>query len=83
MLKPYKDCCHVTVRYGNAGMSAPQQPRKDTSGFAVGVRVRHARFGEGVVTAMRGAGANVIITVSFEKAGNKDLAAALAPPEIL
>ena len=41
------------------------------------------RFGDGVVTARRGAGGNVIITVNFEKAGNKDLAAALAPLEIL
>ncbi len=73
-----------SVRFGNAGTTAaPQAPRKDTSGFAVGVRVRHARFGDGVVTAMRGAGGNVIITVNFEKAGNKDLAAALAPLEIL
>ena len=71
------------VRFGNAGASAPQQPRKDTSGFAVGVRVRHARFGDGVVTAMRGTGGNVIITVRFDKAGNKDLAAALAPLTIL
>ena len=70
------------VRFGNAGAPAAQQARKDTSGFAVGVRVRHARFGEGVVTAVRG-GANVIITVKFEKAGNKDLAAALAPLEIV
>ena len=71
-------------RFGNAGVtSAPQQPRKDTSGFAVGARVRHARFGEGVITAMRGAGGNVIISVKFDKAGNKDLAAALAPLEII
>ncbi len=70
-------------RFGNAGVSAPQQPRKDTSGFAVGVRVRHARFGDGVVTAMRGTGGNVIVTVNFEKAGNKDLAAALAPLQII
>ena len=83
LARPAPSPSSAPVRYGNAGMGAPQQPRKDTSGFAVGVRVRHARFGEGVVTAMRGAGTNVIITVSFEKAGNKDLAAALAPLEIL
>lgn len=72
------------VRFGNAGnTAAPTQPKKDTSKFAVGTRVRHARFGEGVVTAMRGAGGNVIVTVKFEQAGNKDLAAALAPLEIL
>ncbi len=71
------------VRFGNAGVSAPQAPRRDTSGFAVGVHVRHARFGDGVVTAVRGSGGNVIITVNFDRAGNKDLAAALAPLEIL
>ena len=72
------------VRFGNAGKTAaPTQPRKDTSRFAVGTRVRHARFGDGVITAMRGAGGNVIVTVRFEQAGNKDLAAALAPLEIL
>ncbi len=72
------------VRFGNAGAQpAAQQPRKDTSGFAVGVRVRHARFGDGVVTAVRGAGGNVIVTVNFDRAGNKDLAAALAPIEII
>ncbi len=60
-----------------------QPPKKDTSGFAVGVRVRHARFGDGEITAVRGANENLIITVHFEKAGNKDLAAALAPLEIL
>ena len=73
-----------SVRFGNAGATAaPRQPRRDTSGFAVGVRVRHARFGDGVVTGVRGAGGNVIITVNFDRAGNKDLAAALAPLEIL
>lgn len=73
-----------SVRFGNAGKTAaPTQPRKDTSKFAVGTRVRHARFGDGVVTAMRGTGGNVIVTVKFEQAGNKDLAAALAPLEVL
>ena len=72
------------VRFGNAGKTAaPTQPRKDTSRFAVGTRVRHARFGDGVITAMRGAGGNIIVTVRFEQAGNKDLAAALAPLEVL
>lgn len=74
------------VRSGVAGMSAmkpPQMPAKDTSGFRVGVRVKHARFGEGTVLAVRGEGKNSIITVHFSTVGNKDLAAALAPLEIL
>ena len=74
------------VRYGNAGAtsaSKPAAPKQDASRFQVGMRVRHTRFGEGTVTAMRGAGSNVIVTVSFDQAGNKDLAAALAPLTIL
>ena len=74
------------VRYGNAGATSapkPAAPKQDASRFQVGMRVRHTRFGEGTVTAMRGAGSNVIVTVSFDQAGNKDLAAALAPLTIL
>ena len=73
------------VRFGNAGgvKPAPSAPRGDVSKFREGVKVRHARFGEGVVVAMRGQGGNLIVTVRFDTAGNKDLAAALAPLEIL
>ncbi len=61
----------------------PAPPRADTGAFSVGARVRHARFGEGTVIAMRGADRNLIITVHFPSVGNKDLSAALAPLEIL
>ncbi len=74
------------MTYGGVGMSAtrpPQTPQKDTSGYRVGTRVKHARFGEGTVTAVRGEGRNLIVTVHFSSVGNKDLAAALAPLEIL
>ncbi len=73
-------------RFGGVGMSAvkpPETPRKDTSGYTVGTRVKHARFGEGTVIAVRGESKNLIITVHFQTVGNKDLAAALAPLEIL
>ncbi len=66
-----------------APLPSPPAERKDTSGFSVGTRVRHARFGEGEVIAMRGAASNLIVTVRFASVGNKDLAAALAPLEIL
>lgn len=74
------------VRFGGVGMSEvkpPETPQKDTAGFQVGVRVRHTRFGEGTVQAVRGEGRSLIITVHFQTVGNKDLAAALAPLEIL
>lgn len=74
----------ATVKFGNVGAkAAPTAASKDTSGFSAGVRVRHPRFGDGVIEAVRGADKNLIVTVRFEKAGNKDLAAALAPLEIL
>lgn len=78
------------VRFGNVGVTsstasqtAQKAAGKDLSGYKEGVKVRHPRFGEGVVTGVRGAGSNVIVTVRFDTAGNKDLAAALAPLEIV
>ena len=61
----------------------PQQQLKDTSRFHVGTLVRHARFGTGEVISMRGEGRNLFITVRFAAAGNKELAAAFAPLEVL
>ncbi len=74
------------VSFSRTPMSAmppKETPRRDTSGYTVGARVKHARFGEGTVIAMRGQDKNLIITVHFPSVGNKDLAAALAPLEIL
>lgn len=81
------------VRFGNVGVrpapsgtgSAANATKAgvDLSRFQEGARVRHPRFGDGVITGVRGAGGNLIVTVRFEKAGNKDLAAALAPLEVL
>ncbi len=63
-------------------------PSKSTSGvelsrFTVGTRVSHPRFGTGVITARRNEETNLIVTVRFEVAGNKDLAAVLAPLTVL
>ena len=67
-----------------AAAPEPVSPlRRDTAGYTVGARVRHRRFGEGTVIAMRGQENNLIVTVHFPSVGNKELAAALAPLEIL
>ncbi len=72
------------VRFGNVGVAQTNAAQsKDTSCYTVGAKVRHPRFGDGVITATRGAAKNLIVTVRFEKAGNKDLAAALAPLEMI
>lgn len=70
------------VRYGNVG-TKPASGGKDVSRLVPGVTVRHARFGTGVIVARRGSESNPIVTVKFETAGNKDLAATLAPLEIV
>lgn len=78
------------VRFGNVGSGERTQGKslggavkKDVSQFSVGVKVRHPRFGDGVITATRGTDSNLIVTVKFETAGNKDLAAVLAPIEVI
>ena len=78
-----KPASSAPVRFGNVGVKQNTGDKNDVGKFAVGVKVRHARFGEGEVVALRGSGRNLIITVAFREAGNKDLAAALAPLEII
>ncbi len=78
-----KPTSSAPVRFGNVGVKQNTGDKNDVGKFAVGVKVRHARFGEGEVVALRGSGRNLIITVAFREAGNKDLAAALAPLEII
>ena len=51
--------------------------------FRAGRRVRHAKFGEGLVIESRVAGADEIVTVAFEDSGLKRLMASLAPLEKL
>ena len=71
--------------FGSVGSARPQPEAagKDVSGYAPGVHVRHDKFGEGTVTAVRGEGRGLIVTVNFPSVGNKDLAAALAPMQIV
>ena len=72
------------VRKEPAKKSPPTiQLNRTIPAFAVGMKVRHTRFGVGEIVAMRGQESNLIVTVCFETAGNKDLAAALAPLEIV
>ncbi len=47
--------------------------------FRVGDRVLHTKFGEGVITELRGGGENAEATVEFREAGRKQLLLAYAP----
>lgn len=63
--------------------SAPKRPQNDVTAFRVGVKVSHAKFGAGIIKAVRGNAKNLIIDVDFEKVGVKQLSASLAPITIL
>ena len=56
---------------------------KDVSSLTSGVKVRHPKFGDGVIVSVRGEGANKVLNVSFPGFGIKALSAQLAPLTIL
>lgn len=66
------------TRHTDGYRPAPQQPvppRRSTAvnetGYAVGQRVRHTKFGEGVIVGAEGAGAHSRVQVNFRDAGLK------------
>ena len=48
-----------------------------------GVKVRHTKFGEGIVINTKGSGDNLIVDVAFKGFGIKSLSAKFAPMEII
>jgi DNA helicase-2/ATP-dependent DNA helicase PcrA len=59
------------------------EPRADTDGVRLGQRVRHTKFGEGVVLNCEGGGAHARVQVNFEAAGTKWLVMSYAGLELL
>lgn len=72
-----------SVRPSSAVNTAAAQRQNDVSLFSVGQRVRHAKFGDGIIKEIRGAAKNPILEVAFDKVGVKQLSASLAPLTIL
>ncbi|MBM2830272.1 MAG: uvrD [Gammaproteobacteria bacterium] len=54
----------------------------EQSGFSLGQRVIHAKFGEGIILNLEGSGGSTRIQVNFEQAGCKWLVAAYANLEL-
>ncbi len=52
-------------------------------GLKLGLRVRHAKFGEGVVLSVEGHGSNARVQVNFERQGTKWLMAGYANLEVV
>ena len=68
------------------GRQAPgrqQVPAKNYAAFRAGVRVRHPKFGEGLIVSTRGEGASLIANVSFQGLGIKSLSVQIAPLTVI
>ncbi len=71
--------------YGGIGKASTPKPTagKDLSAFKTGVKVKHPKFGVGVIITVKGTGANMILDIAFEGVGIKQLSAGLAPLTII
>ncbi len=63
------------------------KPKENTNAeygkYKTGVKVKHAKFGEGTVIMVKGEGDNIIVDVAFKGFGIKSLSAKYAPMEII
>lgn len=59
------------------------EPQPDKGGLNLGQRVRHQKFGEGVVLSCEGAGTHARVQVNFETAGTKWLVMSYAGLELV
>jgi DNA helicase-2/ATP-dependent DNA helicase PcrA len=60
-----------------------REPEEDSTGLNLGQRVRHQKFGEGVVLSCEGAGTHARVQVNFETAGTKWLVMSYAGLELV
>src|SRR5690606_21391843 len=74
----------------STGTISPRQPRGVTSGVTVGDRqyrigqgVRHARFGDGTIIGLSGAGQDAQAQIQFRDVGAKTLALGIAKLDII
>jgi DNA helicase-2/ATP-dependent DNA helicase PcrA len=75
-IRPQMRVARPIVHAGRAG-------RESINGVSLGRRVRHRKFGEGVVLNSEGSGAHARVQVNFEQAGTKWLVMAYANLELM
>ena len=56
---------------------------KDYAAFRAGVKVRHPKFGDGLIVSTRGEGSALIANVSFPGLGIKSLSVQIAPLTVI
>ena len=67
--------------YSFKPISTPPKKNSNAGSYAVGMRVRHAKFGTGMIVAVKNGG--TVVNVAFEGQGIKELSASIAPLEII
>ncbi|MBR2870671.1 MAG: ATP-binding domain-containing protein, partial [Clostridia bacterium] len=75
-----------SLGYAKRFLSDNKPKVKASNGFSKyrsGVKVKHVKFGEGVVITTKGEGENLIVDVAFKGVGIKSLSAKFAPMEII
>lgn len=65
------------------GNKPKENDKANISGYKSGVKVKHKKFGEGIVIAVKGTGETTIVDVAFKGVGIKSLSAKFAPMEIV
>lgn len=60
-----------------------KQAAANSAAYKSGTKVKHAKFGEGTVIAVKGSGDNIIVDVAFKGIGIKSLSARFAPMQII
>ncbi len=71
------------MRVARPVVHAARVRRETVAGVSLGRRVRHQKFGEGVVLNSEGSGAHARVQVNFEKTGTKWLVMAYAKLELM
>ncbi|WP_369599999.1 DNA helicase II [Hahella sp. SMD15-11] len=66
-----------------AAQRGSQLVQDEAGGLSLGARVRHPRFGEGIVLACEGQGPHARVQVNFDEAGSKWLVLSYARLEVL
>ncbi len=74
---------HLQIRRPVAVSRPRVRPSAPSSGMRLGQRVRHTKFGEGLILNYEGQGAHARVQVNFERAGTKWLVLAYANLEEL
>ena len=65
------------------GNKPKENTNKKFSAYKSGVKVKHTKFGEGIIISVKGENENIIVDVAFKGVGIKALSVKFAPLEII